>query len=290
MCQPSGHSSRESAASISALKEPGGNAAGRLRTTHTASESLKNIGPKSDDTETSSESTPASSKGSISSPEDSPANQQATQENARAQKIPGGSGPKWPESYAEYDPASCLWRILQVSTRKGSGKSSETWPRAGMMRNGIVYPQPRLVPHTSVTESSLLPTPKSRDWKGLSQRGTSAPIDALPNAGRALMPTPTATDSHGRAYQYSRGNHTKPMLTLVGFARKYPTPTRADASRTSAGYFRGNPTLRGLVGGMLNPLFVEWLMGFPLGWTDLKHSATQSSRRSRNMLAGESSQ
>ena len=27
--------------------------------------------------------------------------------------------------------------------------------------------------------------------------------------------------------------------------------------------------------GQLNPTWVEWLMGFPEGWTDLEHSETQ---------------
>lgn len=27
-------------------------------------------------------------------------------------------------------------------------------------------------------------------------------------------------------------------------------------------------------GGQLNPMWVEWLMGFPLGWTDLNASET----------------
>jgi hypothetical protein len=30
-------------------------------------------------------------------------------------------------------------------------------------------------------------------------------------------------------------------------------------------------------GGKLNPMWVEWLMGFPTGWTDLKDSETPSS-------------
>lgn len=29
------------------------------------------------------------------------------------------------------------------------------------------------------------------------------------------------------------------------------------------------------VGGKLNPTWVEWLMGFPLGWTDVDASETQ---------------
>jgi hypothetical protein len=32
--------------------------------------------------------------------------------------------------------------------------------------------------------------------------------------------------------------------------------------------------------GSLNPQWVEWLMGYPVGWTDLKDSETPSSRKS----------
>ena len=28
------------------------------------------------------------------------------------------------------------------------------------------------------------------------------------------------------------------------------------------------------IGGRLNPVWIEWLMGWPLGWTDLKHLET----------------
>jgi site-specific DNA-cytosine methylase len=41
--------------------------------------------------------------------------------------------------------------------------------------------------------------------------------------------------------------------------------------------------------GQLNPTWVEWLMGFPLGWTDLQPSGTPSSPRSPSSSAGESS-
>jgi DNA (cytosine-5)-methyltransferase 1 len=39
-------------------------------------------------------------------------------------------------------------------------------------------------------------------------------------------------------------------------------------------------------GGALNPTWVEWLMGFPLGWTVCDASGTRSSRRS-SKLSGE---
>ena len=37
--------------------------------------------------------------------------------------------------------------------------------------------------------------------------------------------------------------------------------------------------LRDVVGGALNPVWIEWLMGFPLGWTDLQPLATDKFRQ-----------
>jgi hypothetical protein len=38
-------------------------------------------------------------------------------------------------------------------------------------------------------------------------------------------------------------------------------------------------------GGTLNPTWVEWLMGYPAGYTDLKHWEILSSRKSRKKSA-----
>jgi hypothetical protein len=58
--------------------------------------------------------------------------------------------------------------------------------------------------------------------------------------------------------------------------RKGSSPTSGDGLATQ-------------VGGKLNPTWVEWLMGFPLGWTDLEPSATPSSRKSSSSSGGASS-
>lgn len=52
----------------------------------------------------------------------------------------------------------------------------------------------------------------------------------------------------------------------------WPTPTAHNAKEGAfpAEYTRNTPTLAAKVGGKLNPMWVEWLMGWPLGWTDLK--------------------
>ena len=42
------------------------------------------------------------------------------------------------------------------------------------------------------------------------------------------------------------------------------------------------------VGGQLNPMWVEWLMGFPLGWTVLDASEMPSFRKSRSISVAKS--
>jgi hypothetical protein len=61
--------------------------------------------------------------------------------------------------------------------------------------------------------------------------------------------------------------------------KKWPTPTaNEDAAGRPTGKMQkmlGNhPDVRGTGGGTLNPTWVEWLMGYPSGWTDLKVSET----------------
>jgi len=59
-----------------------------------------------------------------------------------------------------------------------------------------------------------------------------------------------------------------------GLSQTYPTPcAKVTSPRGKAAQARkGNPmdTLPNVVGGVPHPLLSEWLMGWPLGWTDLK--------------------
>jgi DNA (cytosine-5)-methyltransferase 1 len=49
----------------------------------------------------------------------------------------------------------------------------------------------------------------------------------------------------------------------------FPTPLSRDW-KGETGKNWGTNTLPDKVGGHLNPNWVEWLMGWPIGWTDLK--------------------
>lgn len=83
-------------------------------------------------------------------------------------------------------------------------------------------------------------------------------------------------------------------LQLTTAVKLWPTPSaNEDAAGTPNGKMQkmlGNhPEIRNSGSGTLNPTWVEWLMGFPLGWTALEPSETPSSRRSRKSSGGQSS-
>jgi hypothetical protein len=77
-----------------------------------------------------------------------------------------------------------------------------------------------------------------------------------------LYPTPRASDG-AKGGPNQRGS--KGDLTLPSFVAKNIQRTGLPGLPTDA----GKP-----IGRQLSPRFVEWLMGFPDGWTDLEGSAT----------------
>ena len=72
-------------------------------------------------------------------------------------------------------------------------------------------------------------------------------------------------------------------LTVETESGLWPTPcARAwrDNGKSPSELARHTKTLATHAGGPLNPTWVEWLMGFPVGWTELNNSGTPSSRKS----------
>jgi len=85
-------------------------------------------------------------------------------------------------------------------------------------------------------------------------------------------PTPTKSDSDGGA---GRSPNCQGGMNLRTAVQRFPTPTVNDSKNNNppSQALRNTPPLNVVVGGSMNPVWVEWLMGWPLGWTDLRVSA-----------------
>jgi hypothetical protein len=190
--------------------------------------------------------------------------------------------------FASYDPDTRSWRTSQGCLFGGWIAFSATWPRSGTMRNGSAYRRRPLVPRTSAIGSSLWPTPRAR----ADSAGDGTKVDpANHSIGRLplhqvvrLYPTPVASDWKGpqgsrqRADLLSARVEMTPawipcdccenfLCTIHGMhAHDCPCPPIEEWSTDPY-----RPARRGL----LNPTWVEWLMGFPAGWTDCGPSATR---------------
>ena len=120
--------------------------------------------------------------------------------------------------------------------------------------------------------------------QGSELEGENADESKQENADQYQRSSSTSTDnvadthtrlSNGSVEEVQSGRQT---LTLAVKEQMWPTPTVND-SKNNAGpsqFKRKGTNLnvavakRGTQGGSLNPTWVEWLMGYPAGYTDLK--------------------
>lgn len=93
---------------------------------------------------------------------------------------------------------------------------------------------------------------------------------------RGLWPTPAARDYKGAnsmehlTRESGNRNHADQLANAV---KLFPTPRSQSAkSPRNPEDPQAKYELQTIVGGQLNPEWVEWLMGFPLGWTSLPES------------------
>lgn len=215
-----------------------------------------------------------------------------------------GYGASAPVLLARYGRASRSWRTSAASFLEtaagGLAEFSGTWPRSGTMRSGIAYRLPPLAPLTFGTASGLLPTVTAQSY-GSTNNGTRGDGTTFNTAGtpspdtmarRGLIPTPTAGDAKSSGSRNLDGSKAHKGVSLTDYVRfgnsntprkMLPTPQAHD-HRSGKGFDpsgRGHsPQLRHLTGGLLNPAFVLWLMGFPAGHLQSALSEIRSSRRS----------
>jgi hypothetical protein len=147
-------------------------------------------------------------------------------------------GTKWLESLRKFN-LSLFGLRTPLSLELGAlSLSCKTLPKWGSMQSGELWERTTLMPHINETECGF--------W-----------------------PTPTVKGDHNR-----KGASAKSGDGLATAVKKWPTPQARDwkGSLGKGCQERGGhqSSLPAEVGGSLNPTWVEWLMGWPLGWTDLK--------------------
>ena len=170
------------------------------------------------------------------------------------------SGARWPGSLAKYDPDTCSWKTAQRSLLGDSEPSSVTWPRSGLMLDGQCWELPTLERRIEGSESGYWPTPNTEGYRSdgellMLSRKLSDRAEYLSMSDRAcnskrekFWPTPQASDNR------DRGNAATPAI-----ARRIKAGKQVMLSMTVS-----------TESGRLNPEWVEWLMGWPIGHTDLR--------------------
>jgi len=218
----------------------------------------------------------------------SPFQQQA---NATAQTTHDTFGLGLEKPLANYDLNTQSWKMYEDTFLSDSTLYSGKWPASGMTLNGKLFPQPQLVRHIVEIVSLLWPTPTANDSKNVNPKANRRPglVAAVNNAPTPSgnWPTPTTadvyTDNLTSSQQTDGSMHS---VTLGQAVQMWPTMTANGMGSSGHRELLEKHVNSGDItqdekkqmsagnGGKLNPMWVEWLMGFPLEWTDLKDSET----------------
>ena len=221
-----------------------------------------------------------------------PEEEQASPENVRA------SGVRWRELSVKYDQDLSSWRTHQCLFQEVLEESSLTLPRWGLMRNGELSERTTPEHLTSETESGC--------WQNFATPTATAnqlcPSMTKKHAScRAIWPKPSAnnyeqTDLDKLLERRERiksqginGNGfglTLANAVLIEERKTWATPRKSDFKScgpvgskshhhmTEKQYLCAQVKEEDQPTGHLNPDWTEWLMGWPIGWTDSKQLET----------------
>jgi len=229
---------------------------------------------------------------STCSPEASHASLSVLPGSKRARRMTDISGHILSKSLKRSDPAGVCLKMLLESSIWHSTRCYLKWKRRVTKQQRVLYQLVPSMPRTEEIESGLLPTasawdgmrgpareydPKSKSQK---DRNLNTYARVFPNhvqkINSAMWPTPREFMHKDAKYDKGKSNLGEVVMAVNETERLLPTPqSNEDAAGTPDGKMQkmlGNhPDVRqDPNGGVLNPTWVEWLMGWPLGFTDLK--------------------
>jgi hypothetical protein len=224
----------------------------------------------------------------------------AAQEEAKeSAESAADCGQSLPGLLAKYDPVTHLLRTAQCSLFGDLTECYVTLPRWGLMRDGELYLPPTVALPMRGSESGLWPTPQTRGFTndgdlmmlarscGNYQEMSAMAYRAADKKQKRYWLTPRATDTGAGEKQETflarMGDRTdrcaQSLPAQVNNPKTWPTPTvcgnlgsGAIQRRKEKGKQIGLSQSVSDTSGALNPPWVEWLMGWPIGWTDLKLS------------------
>jgi hypothetical protein len=165
-------------------------------------------------------------------------------------------GERWHELSVRFDPDMSGWKTHRLLWVEVLPEFSVILPQWGMMRDGVVWAQSMQARHTDANESGLWLTPTAMV--------------------QVSWPTPRASDGKGAKTATQTTAHRVQNKTanlpeaVVESMRVWATPQARDwkSGHVSAETLAKNSRpLPDQVGGLLNPNWTEWLMGWPIGWT-----------------------
>lgn len=171
---------------------------------------------------------------------DFPASHPVMQESDEAGMMNDGCGLSSPEPFASYDPDTCSWRTSQVSSLPSEIESaSELFSELQLTRFSGTWPQAGMMRSGRVSLQRRLAPRISETASG-------------------LWPTPTQAD--GIRLRLSSQH----ILNAIASHHRRKKKLGTYLARRTAVEYGASPT----------PELSEFLMGFPIGWTDLEDSAT----------------
>jgi len=176
---------------------------------------------------------------------------------------------------------------LPTLAHRISGTESSFWPTPSAQ-------EPGMNPHRLVDKNGNQPTHTNQRLydkktgrlcqKGLSQAVHIRAMISTPTTS-SFWPTPTTQEIehpnaviNNKGRRVSKNGKSSHSIGLADAVKMIPTPTTSNAKRESKNRYRNSETCRENLdewvrdsedSGQLNPTWVEWLMGFPEGWTDL---------------------
>lgn len=210
-------------------------------------------------------------------PVDSPASRFPVPGSAEAGRMTVTSGRKWSGLSRNSGQLGLLEKMLLESSDWHSTVCYLTWRAKDTPHGHFLYQLRASVPRTRDTAQPLWPTPKAHPRGDCQSERRRRSPDL---ASAVMSAAPRARDC--RTGQASRWEDSRRSRNLNGQAAMYPTPVAGKLCGGSNSVkvlerlrekncISGEEerSMKAGSGGKLNPEWVEWLMGFPTGWTDL---------------------